>query len=242
VAAEVAEAVAAAAEAAPAKYRGKKMSWNSTYKDNKRIWGDRPSALAAFACHYLKAEDLSERPVEILDLGCGYGRDANYLARSINCHILGIDNSSKAIEMAKQSLPVDLKSRISFQCCDFSQTDDGKFDILFASMVYHLLRATERQAFTEMIKKKLKPGGLVFLSMLSPKDPEHYGKGKPVENETNSFQDEKFIHFCTREELETDFSFLKTTELSEHELYEPRSNGQVHHHILWMLVGKNRPR
>jgi len=232
--------VVVAAEVAPAKKK-QKMSWDSTYKDNKRIWGDQPSALAAYACRYLKAGNLSEKTVEILDLGCGYGRDAKYLAGTINCRILGIDNSSEAIEMANQSLPADLKPSVRFQYCDFSRTDDSKFDILFASMVYHLLTATERQAFTEIIKKKLKPGGLIFLSMLSPKDPEHYGKGKPVENEANSFQDEKFIHFCTREELESDFGFLTINELSEHEYYEPRSNGEVHHHILWILTGVMQP-
>ncbi len=213
------------------------MTWDSTYQDHERIWGDRPSALATFACYHLKAKKWAEKAIEILDLGCGYGRDAKYLARTLNCHILGIDNSSKAIDMARQALPADLEPRVRFECCDFTQTDDGKFDILFASMVYHLLRATERQAFTEIIQKKLKPGGLVFLSMLSPKDPEHYGKGKRVENEVNSFQEDKFLHFCTREELESDFSFLTIDELSEHEYYEPRSNGEVHHHILWILTG-----
>ena len=216
------------------------MSWDSTYRDHERVWGDRPSALAAFACHHLKAKKRSEKTIEILDLGCGYGRDAKYLASSINCRILGIDNSSKAIDMAKGSLPAALESRVRFKCCDFAQIDSGKFDIVFASNFYHLLRATERPLFIETVKKKLKPVGQVFLSMLSPKDPQHFGKGKPVEDDVNSFQDEKFLHFCTREELERDFSFLTIQELSEHEYYEPRSNGEVHHHFLWILVGMNR--
>jgi hypothetical protein len=112
--------------------------------------------------------------------------------------------------------------------------------MVFASNFYHLLKMEERQALRDTIKKRLKPGGMLFLSMLSPNDPEHFGKGKPVENEDNSFQDETFLHFCTREELERDFSFLSIKELSEHEYYEPRSNGEVHHHILWLLMGVNR--
>ncbi len=216
------------------------MTWDSTYQDHERVWGDRPSALATFACHHLKTEKRSENAIEILDLGCGYGRDAKYLAHALNCSILGIDNSSKAIEMAKGSLPADLQPRVRFECRDFSQANQDKFDIVFASNFYHLLRTEERQSFKDTVKKNLKPGGRLFLSTLSPRDPEHYGKGKPVENEANSFQDEKFLHFCTREELESDFGFLAIDDLSEHEYYEPRSNGEVHHHILWILSGVNR--
>jgi cyclopropane fatty-acyl-phospholipid synthase-like methyltransferase len=214
------------------------MSWDSTYQDHERVWGDRPSALAAFACHYLR-DKSSEKAIEILDLGCGYGRDALYLARSIDCRILGIDNSSKAIDMGRKALVGDLESRVKFECCDFNQINGGPFEIVFASNFYHLLTAEDRQNFVATIKKKLKPGGMLFLSTLSNKDPEHFGKGRKIETEENSFQDEKFLHFCTREELEKDFNFLDIKELSEREYFEPRSNGEVHHHILWIFVGVN---
>jgi cyclopropane fatty-acyl-phospholipid synthase-like methyltransferase len=217
------------------------MSWDSTYQDHQHVWGDRPSALAAFACHYLR-DKSSEKALDILDLGCGYGRDAFYLARSIDCRILGIDNSGNAIEMARKSLASELESRVIFECCDFNNISGDQFDIVFASNFYHLLNATDRQNFTETVKKKLKPGGMLFLSTLSNKDPEHFGKGRCIETEENSYQDEKFLHFCTRDELEKDFSFLDFKELSEREYFEPRSNGEVHHHILWILVGLNPAR
>jgi len=216
------------------------MTWDNIYRNQQHIWGQRPSALAAFTCHYLQGVKSSSKTIKILDLGCGYGRDATYLARNINCRILGIDNSSEAIEMARKALAADLESRVSFQCCDFRQIPEGKFEIVFASNFYHLLKMKERQAFRNTIKWSLKPGGMLFLSTLSASDPEHFGKGKPVENEANSFHDQRFLHFCTREELERDFSFLTIRELSEHEYYEPRSNGDVHHHILWILLGMNR--
>ncbi|OGN93782.1 MAG: hypothetical protein A2Z75_02895 [Chloroflexi bacterium RBG_13_50_10] len=216
------------------------MTWDNIYRNNQHIWGDKPSALATFACHYLQGAKSSGKAIEILDLGCGYGRDATYLARNINCRILGIDNSSEAIEMARKALAADLESRVTFQCCDFRQMPEGKFEIVFASNFYQLLKMEERQAFRDIIEKRLKPGGMLFLSTMSPNDPEHFGKGKPVEDEPNSFHDQRFLHFCTREELETDFGFLTIKELSEHEYYEPRSNGEVHHHILWILSGVKR--
>jgi SAM-dependent methyltransferase len=216
------------------------MTWDNTYRTNQHVWGDKPSELATYACNYLQGIKSSDKAIEILDLGCGYGRDAIYLARNTKCHVLGIDNSSEAIEMARKALADDLESRVGFQCCDFRQMPDGKFEIVFASNFYHLLKMEERQALRNTIKKRLKPGGMLFLSMLSPSDPEHFGKGKRIENEDNSFQDERFLHFCTREELERDLSFLTIKELFEHEYYESRSNGEVHHHILWILLGVNR--
>ncbi len=215
------------------------MTWDNVYRTNQRVWGDKPSALAAFACHYLQGVKSPGKTIEILDIGCGYGRDAIYLANRFNCHILGIDNSSEAIEMARKAMAADLESRVTFQCCDFRQIPNRKFEMVFASYFYHLLEMGERQAFINTIKKKLKPGGMLFLSTLSPKDPEHFGKGKAVENEINSFHDQRYLHFCTREELEGDFSFLTIKKLSEHEYYEPRSNGEVHHHIFWLLMGVN---
>jgi len=215
------------------------MTWDNVYRTNQRVWGDKPSALAAFACRYLQDINSSAGIVEVLDIGCGYGRDAIYLANRFNCHILGIDNSSEAIEMARKAMAADLESRVTFQCCDFRQIPNRKFEMVFASYFYHLLEMEERQALINTIKKKLKPGGMLFLSTLSPKDPEHFGKGKPVENEINSFHDQRYLHFCTREELEGDFSFLTIKKLSEHEYYEPRSNGEVHHHIFWLLMGVN---
>jgi cyclopropane fatty-acyl-phospholipid synthase-like methyltransferase len=213
------------------------MTWDNIYQNHRQVWGDRPSALAAFACHYLQGVKSHGKAVKILDLGCGYGRDAIYLAKNIKCHVFGIDNSREAIEMARKALAADLESNVRFQCCDFREMDDSKFDIIFASNFYHLLKMEERQALRNTIRNKLNPDGMLFLSTLSPSDPEHFGKGKPVENENNSFQDERFLHFCTREELERDFSFLTIKKLSEHEYYEPRSNGEVHHHILWLLLG-----
>jgi SAM-dependent methyltransferase len=216
------------------------MTWDDIYRNHQHVWGDRPSVLAAFANRYVQHVKPSGKVIEILDVGCGYGRDAAYLARQINCHILGIDNSSEAIEMARKELAAELESRVVFQCCDFKQIADGKFEVVFASNFYHLLKMEDRQSLINTIKERLKPGGMLFLSTLSPNDPEHFGKGQSVENEPNSFHDQRYLHFCTREELERDFSFLTIKKLSEYEYYEPRSNKEVHHHIIWILAGVNR--
>jgi 2-polyprenyl-3-methyl-5-hydroxy-6-metoxy-1,4-benzoquinol methylase len=216
------------------------MTWNDTYLAEKRVWGDKPSELAVFACQNLQKTKTRNEAVEILDIGCGYGRDAIYLAQSLKCRVLGIDTAREAIAMAQKALAGDLKSSVEFQCRDFKEGIDGKFGIVFASNVYQLLERENRDAFRDVVKNSLKRGGRLFLSTLSASDPEHFGKGKRVPTESNSFIDEKFLHLCAGEELRKDFGFLKIEQLLEHKYDEPRSNGQTHHHVSWLLMAENQ--
>jgi len=151
---------------------------------------------------------------------------------------LGIDNSKEAIDMAKTAC--SKASNIEFLCCGgFTETGNSKYDVVFISNLYHFFNGDARQKLRATILKRLKPEGLLFLSTLSPKDPQEYGKGIPVPNEHNSFIDKVYLHFCTRNELGGMFNFLEIKELYEHEYYEPHSTGEVHHHISWILIGES---
>jgi len=161
------------------------------------------------------------------------------MSQHIRCTILGIDASQEAIEMATQHLRKSAVSGVEFQCRDFARFGPSKYDIVFISNLYQLLEPQQRAELRDTVKRILQPGGLLFLSTLSVSDPEHYGKGIPIVGEVSSFLDEKYIHFCTQEELERDFGFLTIRELRLHEYHEPRSTGEAHHHIAWLLVGEN---
>ncbi len=88
------------------------MSWDDKYKGNNRVWGDGPSELAALAVRYLQAIGWDEESLSILDVGCGYGRDAGFFAKQLNGKILGIDPSAEAIKW--QKTPVQGKAGSSF--------------------------------------------------------------------------------------------------------------------------------
>jgi SAM-dependent methyltransferase len=215
------------------------MGWNKTYSNNNKVWGDRPSELALLAFNFLQqsTQFRKRKDIFILDMGCGYGRDAVFLAHNLPCHILGVDNSEQGIALARESLPEDLEKRIELLCYDFSRVSD-KYDVIMASNLYQVLRPAERAKFRETIMRCLKIDGLLFLSTLSVRDPQHYGQGMPVIDEANSFEGEKYVHLCTREELDKDFDFLNLSALYEREYEEPRSTGDPHHHISWLMIGK----
>jgi 2-polyprenyl-3-methyl-5-hydroxy-6-metoxy-1,4-benzoquinol methylase len=214
------------------------MLWDNEYRANKRVWGEGPSELAIAAVGYLQKCKSNNEILSILDIGCGYGRDAFYFLDNLRCRIFGIDTSEEAIDIASNAVLKAQKEDVRFQCSNFTELKEGKYDIVYVSNLYHLLKKNESRELRRTVVKTLKPKGLLFLSTLSVSDPEHHGKGIPVPKESNSFQDRTYLHFCTREELIKDFAFLDIKQLYEHEYYEPRVTGEIHHHISWILMGE----
>jgi cyclopropane fatty-acyl-phospholipid synthase-like methyltransferase len=214
-------------------------AWDKEYNSHGKLWGAGPSMLGIAAVAYARKHAPKTRRLEILDIGCGYGRDSCHLAESINCRVVGIDTSEKAIASARREVSTKGYKNIDFRCRDFKDVSEEQYDILFISNLYQLLKQAEREELRNTARRVLRAaGGLLFLSTLSVADPEHFGKGAAVANERNSFDDGKFLHFCTQEELTSDFSFLDIKELSEREYDEPRATGETHHHISWILIGE----
>ncbi|HDI42579.1 MAG TPA: class I SAM-dependent methyltransferase [Candidatus Bathyarchaeota archaeon] len=214
------------------------MSWSEEYRKTGKIWGERPGELAIIALNFLKKHNMDRKGLTLLDVGCGYGRDSIFFAKNMNCQVLGIDISREAIEMAKKSYSHE---NLMFLQCDFAKLRSREgFDVIFVSNLYHLLRREMRLALRRMVMELLKPNGFLFLNALSVRDPQHYGKGVPVPDEPNSFVDRVYMHFFTEEELRRDFGFLEIRELYEHEYYEHRAGGVVHHHVSWILIAERR--
>ncbi|HUV80862.1 MAG TPA: methyltransferase domain-containing protein [Candidatus Bathyarchaeia archaeon] len=217
------------------------MNWDTKYKSNERVWGEGPSELALAAVGYLQNcrsnNDLVR--LRIVDIGCGYGRDALYFSEHLRCSVLGIDISEEAIGMARTTSREMSKGSVQFRCCNFTELDRSRYDVVFVANLYHLLRPAEREELIKKIEEVLTSGGLLFLNALSTNDPEEYGKGIPVRNEPHSFQKGKYLHFCTHDELEDYFNFTTIKELYEHTYDEPHVTGETHHHISWILIGES---
>jgi SAM-dependent methyltransferase len=215
------------------------MTWNKTYSDKKKIWGDRPSELALLASNFLNQSTWfkNHKDLFILDIGCGYGRDAVFLASRLPCHILGVDSSEEGLALAREALSADLKKRIELLCYDFSRVND-KYDVIMASNLYEGLKAPGRAKLIETVKRCLKSGGVLFLSTLSVCDPQH-ATHSHAENKTGEpLTNYRHLHFATRAEMEREFAFLDISLLYEREYAEPRAAGENHHHISWLLMGR----
>jgi SAM-dependent methyltransferase len=213
--------------------------WDEAYGRRERLWGDEPSEIGVLAAELLAQWSLPGGARRLLDIGCGYGRDARYLHERLGIEVLGIDHSAEGIALAGE-LSVGIP-RVRFACRSFTDPGSwgaGEYGAVLAAQVYHVLRPGDRRLLRDTVARVLAPGGYLFLGTLSVRDPEHHGKGEPVPGEEASFVDKVYLHLSTRTELEREFGFLRLLRLEEHEFDEPRTDGAVHHHVEWLLVAQ----
>ena len=213
-------------------------SMNPIDDKDKKTLADKPGELAVIAYNYLKesAGFKDRKDIFILDLGCGYGRDAVFLALNLPCHILGLDNSKEVIEVARRSLGSDLEKKIELLCYDFSSVSD-KYDVIFVSNLYHLLDKDDMANLRETVKRCLKSDGIVFLSAPSVRAPRSPAKNAIVPGQTSFYPDVRNIHLFTREEMEKDFEFLNISALYERENFQSQSVPAVNQ-VSWILIGR----
>jgi SAM-dependent methyltransferase len=107
-------------------------------------------------------------PGRVLELGCGNGRNATYLA-SLGCSIDAIDFSARAIESARQQAE-RAGARVNFQCCSIfdAELTEGFYDLVYDCGCFHHLPPHRRQDYVELVRRALKPGGSYGLVCFRP--------------------------------------------------------------------------
>lgn len=222
--------------------------WEARYAAEGRPWGDGPSELARLAVARLRpavaaAEGGAGAGPSILDVGCGYGRDSRYLAAELGGQVLGLDPSPTAVAAAYRSArsALDVDYLVGDAAWLAAERDHaGRYDVVFAANVYHLLSPGGRRDFAAALAALARPGGLLFLSTLSPRDAQHYAVGEPVRGEERSWVGRVYLHFCTARELEADFDSFAVLDLEERGYEEHNPGGVVHRHTSWFLEGRRR--
>jgi 2-polyprenyl-3-methyl-5-hydroxy-6-metoxy-1,4-benzoquinol methylase len=222
------------------------LFWEARYLTDGRLWGDGPSALARLAVARLRPAVAAVRkpdasPLDLIDVGCGYGRDSRYLAAELGCRVLGLDPSPAAVAAARKARSVGLD--VEYVAGDLASLGSdaahaGPYDVVFICNVYHLLGPIGRREFAAAAAAAVRPGGLLFLSTLSPRDAQHYAVGEPVSGEERSWVEQVYLHFCSADELARDFAAFEVLDLEERSYDEHNANGQVHHHTSWFLEGR----
>ena len=99
----------------------------------------------------------------VLDIGCGLGWGAEYLAKKKAKQVLGIDRSGAAINYARQKYSCP---NLGFKTLEAQKIRrlTGSFDMVVAfELIEHLPKIAVRQWITD-IKQILKPGGRVMIS------------------------------------------------------------------------------
>jgi SAM-dependent methyltransferase len=130
--------------------------WEQHYEERERIWSGRVNAQFAAV-----AAELT--PGRALDLGCGEGGDAVWLAEQ-GWHVVAVDVSETALaRAAKEAEARGVLDRIDFQHHDLSDSfPDGVFDLASAQFLHSTVRL-ERPQILRNAARAVAPGGLLVI-------------------------------------------------------------------------------
>lgn len=128
--------------------------WNSMYRESPRRWTGAANVLFAGV-----VADLA--PGRALDLGCGEGGDAKWLA-SQGWQVTAVDISDEALRRAAEDAG-ELAARIDFQHHDLTRTfPEGQFDLVSAQFLQSPVD-WDRSTLLRRAAGAVAPGGIFLL-------------------------------------------------------------------------------
>ena len=134
---------------------------------HRELWGPGVTTRAAAAhhAHALVLEELRPQDRRVLDLGCGVGAAALYLAERRPVEVLGVSISPEQIRLAQRyaARTPALIGRVGFREADFTALprDVTGFDLAFAIEAF--VHAASAAAFFREAARALRPGGALVV-------------------------------------------------------------------------------
>jgi SAM-dependent methyltransferase len=101
----------------------------------------------------------------VLDIGCGIGGPARYLAATFGCRVTGIDLVPDFIDAARLlTEKMGLQDQVDFECADATKLPfgDGAFDVVWSQNV--TMNIENKAGFYAEIARVLRPGGLFTMT------------------------------------------------------------------------------
>jgi SAM-dependent methyltransferase len=130
--------------------------WEERYRSSQRVWSGRVNPRLAEVAAQLP-------PGRALDLGCGEGADALWLAER-GWDVVAVDVSATALQRATDAaLQRNLLSHIDFQRHDLNETfPHGTFDLISAQY-FHSPARLDREAVLRRAAERVSPGGVLLI-------------------------------------------------------------------------------
>ncbi len=153
-------------------------SWEDAYKTVPPWDVGRPQPTFI---ELVRAGELSKGGV--LDVGCGTGENALYLAGN-GFSVIGVDLSNRAIAVARAKA-AERKLKVEFQVGNALSLDfkDGAFDNVTDSGLFHTFPDNERPIYAREIARVLVTSGRYFMLCFSEKEPTDWGGPRRIRKE-----------------------------------------------------------
>lgn len=154
-----------------------KEYWNRFYVANKEE-NQEPSLFAVYVLtNFLKKGD------RLIELGCGNGRDAVYMARH-GINVVAVDQCDEGVLNLMKNRIIE---SLSFDNADFTCLPDGLlYDHVYSRFTMHSISSEQEKGVIQWAYRNLKPGGYFFIEARGEKN-EIYKLGTPVSNEVNAY-------------------------------------------------------
>ncbi len=140
---------------------GRSSHWSEFYKNNSF---NNSSSFAKFVT------DREVTPVNIIDIGCGDGRDSAWFLVN-NHNVFSIDRSLEAIKKCQSR---NLQGNIFFKNIEANELDESFreiFDVAYCRFVLHAMPLDEELSTLKAAFKILKKGGRFYIECRSINDP-----------------------------------------------------------------------
>lgn len=181
--------------------------WDTFYRDRDQVWSGNPNPLLV-----REAADLT--PGTALDLGCGEGGDAIWLARQ-GWRVTAVDVSQVALDRAAgHAADAGVGDRVTWAAHDLhADFPAGEFDLVSAQFLHsQVAQPGEREGILRRAAAAVAPGGALVIGS---------HQGWPSWMETPPFAHE----FPTLEELREQLAFGDDWEVVTADLLERDAPG-----------------
>ncbi len=158
---------------------GMLAGWDRTYRSGRRPGWDvgRPATVLQAAI-----KDGAVKPGRALELGCGTGTNAIFLAQK-GFDVTAIDVAPTCLMMARDKAG-KAKVKVRWLVTDVLNLPElGKFDFIFDRGCYHGVRRVSAGGFVKSVNALSKPGTLMLIIAGNANEARHYGPPRVDETE-----------------------------------------------------------
>ena len=130
--------------------------WDEFYSERQRVWSGKPNAS-------LVREVGLIAPGRALDLGCGEGADAIWLAER-GWTVTGVDISAVALDRAAQhAAEAGVAERVTWVQRDLAEwTPEGEYELVSAQFLHSPIELP-REQILRLAAQAVAPGGMLFV-------------------------------------------------------------------------------
>ncbi|WP_336638263.1 class I SAM-dependent methyltransferase [Lysinibacillus fusiformis] len=180
--------------------------------------------------HYFEKEMIF--PSKVLELGCGAGRNAIYLAKK-GCSVVGVDLSENALEWAKKRISEE-DVNVELVCANIFDLDfqQESFDFIYDSGCFHHIAPHRRVSYIEIINRLLKQDG--YFALCSFEENGTYGGSALTDEEVYLKRSLEGGLGYTKIQLQEIFNFLEEIEIRK---MLPMSTVDPHFGLEGFIVG-----